>query len=96
MKRKFRSELDFSSVIKIAAILGFGSGLVLSLLLLLLSMFQAVGIDSLVVVIKLPFISTLGFILNTVLGYPFYKLYCNKVKGQIISGKFLEVDGENV
>lgn len=96
MKRKFRSELDFFSIIKIAAVLGFGSGIVLSLVLLLLSMFQFVGIDSLSALIKLPFVSTLGVILNAALGYPFYKFYCNQIKGQVVSGKFLEVDSENV
>ncbi|OCW96051.1 hypothetical protein [Alishewanella sp. HH-ZS] len=89
----FVTEMAF---VKIAAVLGFGSGLVLSLLLVLASSLQIIGIDDLSVVVKLPFISTLGLILNALLGYPLYKLYCNKVKGQVVSGKFLELDGEDV
>ncbi len=96
MKRKFRSELDFLSIIKVAAVLGFGSGLVLSLSLLAASLFNLVSVDDLAVILQLTLVSTLGMIFNATLGYPLYKLYCNKVKGQVVSGKFLEVTDENV
>jgi hypothetical protein len=39
-----------------------------------------------------PFLSALGGAISSLVGFPFYSWYCNKIEGQQISGKFLEVE----
>lgn len=95
MKRRFRSQLDFLSVITVSATLGFGAGLLGAVLVFITAMQSGQPEQAIVGLVVTPITSALGGTLSGMLGFPFYYWYSNKIKGQKISGKFAEIpDGD--
>ncbi|OHU94369.1 hypothetical protein BIW53_14920 [Pseudoalteromonas byunsanensis] len=88
VKRRFRTQLDFISIVTISATLGFGAGL-FGAALVFLSAIQSgkleQGIFGLIVA---PIGSAVGTAFSAILGFPFYYWYSNKIQGQKISGIF--------
>ncbi|TMP30418.1 hypothetical protein CWB99_06670 [Pseudoalteromonas rubra] len=95
MKRRFRSQLDFLSVITISATLGFGAGLLGAVLVFITAMQSGQPEQVIMGLVVTPITSALGGALSGMLGFPFYYWYSNKISGQKISGKFAEIpDGD--
>ena len=90
MIRKFKTQLDFISVIKISAILGFGNGIIFSFFTVIPFLKSGEWLAGVVVFFLTPFASALGAVSIGVIGFPFYYWYCSRVNGQLFYGKFAE------
>ncbi|MCF6443070.1 hypothetical protein L1077_26955 [Pseudoalteromonas luteoviolacea] len=91
MKRSFRSQLDFISIVTISAILGFGAGLFGAALVFLTAIQSGQLEQGILALLLTPIGSAAGTAFSAVLGFPFYYWYSNKIQGQKISGKFAEI-----
>jgi hypothetical protein len=90
VKRTFRAQLDFNSIIKFSATLGFGSGILISVITFLPYYHSGELMMGLLMFILTPLATAIGAVITGSFGFPFYWWYCNKVGGQHISGKFAE------
>ena len=91
MKRIFRTQFDFISVLKISATLGFGSGIFLSVLTVLPFIHSGEWFRGVLMLFLTPAASAFGAVITGVLGFPFYYWYSNKIRGQLVAGKYSEV-----
>ncbi|GAA4652195.1 hypothetical protein GCM10023116_44790 [Kistimonas scapharcae] len=92
MMKTYRMELSLGSLCSLSFIVGFGSGIFLGLLGVFTSKAVANPAAWLVVMFFTPFLSGIGGVMSALIAYPFYNWYCNRVKGQVVTGKFLEVE----
>ena len=90
MKRTFRTQFDFMSIVKISATLGFGSGIFLSVFTFMPFFHSGEWVQGLLMFLLTPLASAIGAMLTGVLGFPFYYWYSNKIQGQFLSGKYAE------
>jgi hypothetical protein len=79
------------SVLKFCAVIGFGSGIFMGLLFLVSGIQSGQTASGIIGLVLAPLFSALGNVVTGLLGYPFYSWYCDRVKGQPVSGKFLEI-----
>ncbi len=96
LKRTFNVELDLKSLIKISATIGFLGGFISGLILFVISVFGNPDITALFSILAAPAFSTINSILIAILGYPLYKKWCFKLKGQQLSGYFVENSNKGV
>ena len=90
MKRMFRTQLDFTSILKISATLGFGSGLFFNIFVVMSAIQSSQTLEAIMAFFLTPIFSAFGGLVTGVLGFPFYYWYANKIQGQSIAGKFAE------
>ncbi|WP_143165534.1 hypothetical protein [Ferrimonas marina] len=93
MNKEFRSELDIKSLMKVLGVCGFGTGVILMIISLFAGMFfqpYESGADVFLGSVILPLTGGFYGLLNALFGYPFYKWWCNRNRGQKISGIFVE------
>ncbi|KZN61964.1 hypothetical protein N473_20695 [Pseudoalteromonas luteoviolacea CPMOR-1] len=91
MNRTFRAQLDFVSVVKLSATLGFGSGIFITILTVLPFFHSDQSLlEGGLVILLTPLASAFGGGVTGAFGFPFYYWYSNKIKGQYLSGKFAE------
>ncbi|WP_199609528.1 hypothetical protein [Flocculibacter collagenilyticus] len=95
MKRTFRTQLDFVSILKISATLGFGGGIFMSIFMLFSGVQFGQLIQGVLGLLLAPIFSAVGGLISGTLGFPFYYWYANKLQGQTISGKFAENRSSN-
>ena len=91
MTRIFHTQLSLKSLIKISATINFLGGLVLGTVLFIISLFGEPSIVDFISVIATPAVSVVNGVIMAVVAYPLYKRWCEKVKGQRVSGFFVEV-----
>jgi hypothetical protein len=88
----YRSQLDLNSLIRISAIVGFGGGVITAAISLVLAMFPSTSFVGFLAILAIPLYGVISGVINAFIGYPIYKWWCNKVKGQKLSGIFVESD----
>lgn len=88
----YRAQLNFVSVLKLFAVVGFGTGLLMSIFSLG-SLFFGESIGNVVLgIVLFPMVFALQALVFAVLGYPFYQWYCRHFKGQHVEGLFAKID----
>ena len=93
LSRKFRSQLDFNLLFKVFILVSFGAGIFWGVISLIPYFWNSENfMKGFLIAIITPFLSALGSAISSLVGFPFYSWYCNKIEGQQISGKFLEVE----
>ncbi|WP_438863550.1 hypothetical protein [Neptunicella sp.] len=90
MNQSYLSQLDLKSLIKVSATIGCGGGVVVGLIMLIIAMFSDTNFVGFLSIIATPLYGLISSVIYAVLGYPIYKWWCNKIKGQKISGIFVE------
>ena len=91
MLQIYRAQLNFISVMKLFATLGFGSGLLMSLFVIGSLFFGETLANVLLGVLIFPLIGAFQAMVFGILGYPFYQWYCERQRGQQMEGRFAEV-----
>lgn len=90
---KFRIQLDFSSLLVLVATVSIAGGFAWGLLLA----FYYLLSGDVFLAAAVPFAAVLIFVFQAIftvlLGYPFYKWYCNRNRRQLLSGK-MELQNE--
>ena len=95
MSQTFRTQLDFNSILKISFTLGFGAGFFYAVIGYIPFFMSGDVLSGLLMFILMPPLSGISTALTMALGVPFYNWYCNRIKGQKMSGKFVEVENKD-
>ena len=90
MIRTFRSQLDFISIVKLSATIGFGGVIFIAFIVLVSAIQSGQIMQGILGLFLAPIFSALGSAFSAIIGFPFYYWYANRVSGQKISGKFSE------
>jgi hypothetical protein len=81
---------------KLLALVGFGVGVIAGLALLIYTVMNGGSIIQAVLpMIISPFSNALVTALFGLVSYPFYNWYCNRNRGQILTGRFLKEQEAN-
>ena len=94
MTRIFHTQLNLKSLIKISATINFIGGLVFGVLIFIIALFGEPTTVDLISVIATPAVSVVNGVMMALVAYPFYKRWCAKIKGQKVSGFFVEVSSD--
>ena len=94
MTRIFHTLLSLKSLIKISATINFIGGLVFGVLIFIIALFGEPTIVDLISVVATPAVSVVNGVMMALVAYPFYKRWCAKIKGQKVSGFFVEVSSD--
>jgi len=89
MTRIFHTQLSLKSLIKISATINFIGGLVFGVLIFIIALFGEPTIVDLISVVAI-----VNGVMMALVAYPFYKRWCAKIKGQKVSGFFVEVSSD--
>ena len=90
MIRIFHTQLSLKSLIKISATINFIGGLVFGVLFFIIALFGEPTIVDLISVVATPAVAGINGVMMAVVAYPFYKRWWAKIKGQKVSGFFVE------
>ena len=91
MISQYRVQLNLISLVKLMALIGFGIGLVVGIATIFWSFRGGIGLgQALLSALISPFSNALIMAVFAVIGYPFYGWYCNRNRGQVLRGRFLE------
>ncbi|MEE1674439.1 hypothetical protein SNR37_003878 [Agarivorans aestuarii] len=96
MVERYRVQLDLFGLMKLLALVGFGVGVIAGLALLIYTVMNGGNIIQAVLpMIISPFSNALVTALFGLVSYPFYNWYCNRNRGQILTGRFLKEQEAN-
>lgn len=93
MIRTFDTQLSLKSFIEVSLVINLSGGIVYGIVLFGFAILNQPSIIDFLSIVLTPLLSAINGAIMALFGYPIYKRWCFKIRGQKLSGIF--VDSEN-